>query len=300
MKSGLKTILINLIVFIFLVSGVSIFYLLIVRANGKYAAVDRTSSSFRTIDDCLNTPHGKVSIQQAKLLGETLDEIRRYCSSKISTKKEPELFAYWDYHYYSAREMKTEAINFMDNENYFSRKVPCSTLDEIVNSTHIWMFGGSTMQNMETSDEYTIANAFCSNLNMPAKVLNLGTGSFFAELETQKLLNIAKLRLRKEKYLPDIAIFYDGYNDSEKIFTGGHWTGLPGRLSRKFMNSANLYPSIPFWVSSLNNLILKIKNISIDIAGGNANAISNFLDRLSNYLISRYLSNLNNSLKWVM
>ena len=155
---------------------------------------------------------------------------------------------------------------------------------------------GSTMQNLTTSDENTIANVFCSNLNMPAKVLNLGTQGFFAELETQKLLNIAKLRLRKEKYLPDIAIFYNGYNDSEKIFTGGHWTGLPGRLSRKFMNSTNLYPKMPFWVRALNKVTEKSKYISIDIAGGNANAISNLLDKFSNYQISSYQSNFNNSL----
>src|SRR5262249_3348615 len=62
---------------------------------------------------------------------------------------------YYDYFLYSAAPGKLPAAEFTDL--FSARKTPASVAD--TDARHfIWMFGGSTMQNMETSDELTIAN----------------------------------------------------------------------------------------------------------------------------------------------
>ena len=67
------------------------------------------------------------------------------------------------------------------------------------------MFGGSTLSNLETSDEYTISNALCKSLNFKANILNLGVGGFHAELELIKFINLTKMSLNSsENTKPDI------------------------------------------------------------------------------------------------
>jgi hypothetical protein len=118
---------------------------------------------------------------------------------------------YYDEFLYAAAPYTTKHVNFTE---YFSARltpdsVPLPEADHIV-----WAFGGSTMENTETTDSLTIANAWARVFNAalgPTHVKNFGTGGFFSSYELikfQKLLRDVPVHER-----PTLAIFYDGYND---------------------------------------------------------------------------------------
>jgi hypothetical protein len=119
---------------------------------------------------------------------------------------------YYEEFIYSTAPISTTHINFT---NYFSARltpdsVPLNEAEHIV-----WTFGGSTMENTETTDELTIANTWTKIFNEklgPTHVKNFGTGGFFSSYELIKFQKI--LREVPESELPTIAIFYDGYNDA--------------------------------------------------------------------------------------
>lgn len=229
-----KTLTINFLIFFFLV--VLAIGIIILEARHS----NRLTSEYKapyTMSDCKKSPHYQVSLEEALILGEDEKLLERYCLSSVDIAAQPgsKIMTYWDYHYYSVSPMHSELINFKNSDYFNSRNVPCSEACADGSCAQVvWLFGGSTMQNMETSDEYSIANTFCNELSKQDKykVLNLGVGSFFSELETVKLINLGKLSLLDEENRPNIVVFYDGYNDSERISINGRWTGLPGNLSQ--------------------------------------------------------------------
>lgn len=119
---------------------------------------------------------------------------------------------YYDYFIYSAAPYTSETLNYTDF--YSARLCPDSVKQENA-KTIIWTFGGSTMQNNETSDKLTIANQIAFNLNQKGKevfIRNFGTGSFQSSKEFIKFQEILKNVDSVDR--PDVVVFYDGYNDS--------------------------------------------------------------------------------------
>ncbi len=242
-----------------------------------------------TIEQCLSSRYGRLSTSQAEIMGLSKDLLVKHCEAKSNKK----LFVpqqYWDYHYYSSRkEHSLDTFKVNDEFQYNSRNTPCSSSYKPKDSTQtsIWMFGGSTILNSETSDEYTISNELCK-LYQPkeVEVLNLGVGGFHSEIQTMKLLNLYKLSTFNEKTpkKPDIVIFYDGFNDSSKLFTRTNVTGIQQDLSAKISASINDSASIPkikmaYW--SLKYL----SSIAYFVADGKQNLISRAFDKLSNNFV---------------
>ncbi len=126
---------------------------------------------------------------------------------------------YYDEFLYAAAPISLSHVNYT---RYYSARltphsVPLSEAQHIV-----WTFGGSTMQNHETTDELTIANTWAKVLNErigPTHVKNFGAGSFFSSYELikfQKLLREVPVEER-----PTMAVFYDGYNDAVHSYLFG-------------------------------------------------------------------------------
>ena len=151
-------------------------------------------------------------------------------SELIADRKKSVGLKYYDYHIFANTPRPTELMTF--TEYYSARNVPDS-LPVGTSTFTIWLFGGSTMQNMETIDELTIANQLAKNLNennTPATVVNFGVGGFQSSIESIKFQDI--LRRVPENEHPNVVIFYDGFNDAGQsaIFKAG---SLQQDLSRK-------------------------------------------------------------------
>ncbi|MDP2654749.1 MAG: hypothetical protein Q8Q08_12085 [Candidatus Omnitrophota bacterium] len=118
---------------------------------------------------------------------------------------------YYDYFLFSVAPVKTPTVVFTDY--YSSRRVPDSApLDSA--DVIIWLFGGSTMQNLDAPDEQTIANFMAQEFKrngVRAAVVNFGTLMFHSSLEFVKFTDL--LRRVPEAERPAFAVFYDGYND---------------------------------------------------------------------------------------
>jgi hypothetical protein len=119
---------------------------------------------------------------------------------------------YYDEFIYAAAPLSTDHINFTD---YFSARWTPDSVSIQEAEYIVWTFGGSTMENTETSDELSIANTWAKVFNDtlgPTHVKNFGAGGFFSSYELIKFQKI--LREVPVDELPNIAIFYDGYNDA--------------------------------------------------------------------------------------
>jgi hypothetical protein len=126
---------------------------------------------------------------------------------------------------YGPPEKSTNHVNFT---TYFSaRRTPDSV--PLDGAEHIiWTFGGSTMENTETTDSLTIANTWARAFNRElggVHVKNFGTGGFFSSYQLIKFQRL--LREVPQAEHPTIGIFYDGYNDAEFGFQYG-----PGSLQK--------------------------------------------------------------------
>tara|TARA_B100001989_G_C24538313_1_gene465884 strand:+ start:412 stop:1716 length:1305 start_codon:yes stop_codon:yes gene_type:complete len=289
----IRIITYNLFLSVASLVGFSSLFLLFVRFSNS----PRLDSFLEKKEDsmhCLNSDHAIVSKEQSKLLGEDIQEFLDYCESKKSIHPNRGR-AYWDYHYYSEGEVKTQKINFENSYKYYSRRVPCSN-DAEENSLSIWMFGGSTMVNLETSDENTISNSLCKNLNFKPNILNLGVGGFHSELETIKFINLTKMNLISSKNKkPDIAIFYNGYNDSYRLVMNSRWSGLPGILSSKFIFNHRMYGVNPI-LKFIYHIFKSTNYLSLQLADGKSNFISNGLDKIANLIVRSQLFPNNNLL----
>lgn len=217
----------------FLIS-IALWLVAVMARHGKQTGYDHIA--LETVDSCKSTAHAKLSVEQAQFLGKNTDELDQYCKSRAMLDKAwINSRTYWDYHYYSHGEVHTPEINFNGVESFNSRAAPCAQNSKYGKSYNIWIFGGSTMQNMETSDNNTIASSLCKELQKTNNVhiLNLGVGGFLSEMEIVKFNNLYKLKLQDQASLPDIVIFYDGYNDSQRLAVGASWAGLPPGVSSR-------------------------------------------------------------------
>jgi len=118
---------------------------------------------------------------------------------------------YHDYYIYSPAPLRSSTVNFSD---YFgARATPASAADA---EETIWAFGGSTMQNLEADDELSLANQIAVALNQggaKVRVRNFGSSGFQSTLELIKFQTL--LREVPPGDRPSIAIFYDGFNETQ-------------------------------------------------------------------------------------
>ena len=112
------------------------------------------------------------------------------------------------------------------------RRTPDSFHDSEANEI-VWLFGGSTMENLQTIDALTIANQTAIQLKkkgVSAAVHNFGTDAFQSSTELIKFHDL--LRKVPKVSRPTVAVFYDGYNDSYLSFLFGAGR-MQADLSRK-------------------------------------------------------------------
>lgn len=137
---------------------------------------------------------------------------------------------YYDYFIFAEPPYQSETLNF---SNVYSARICPDSVDESEASAIIWTFGGSTMQNNETSDKLSIANQIALNLNAKKAevfVHNFGTASFQSSLELIKFQELLKRTIPEKR--PSVVVFYDGYNDSSHgiMFGAGN---MQGDISQK-------------------------------------------------------------------
>jgi hypothetical protein len=119
---------------------------------------------------------------------------------------------YYEEFLYSVAPVTTDYVTFTD---YYSARLTPDSVPLAAAQHIVWTFGGSTMENRETTDTLTIANTLAKEFNEslgPTHVKNFGTVSFFSSLELIKFQKL--LREVPDSERPTIAIFYDGYNDA--------------------------------------------------------------------------------------
>lgn len=167
--------------------------------------------------------------------------------------------SYYDYFLFATAPtpVKTKLMTFTNY--YSSRKVPDS-VPMGSDAPIVWIFGGSTMQNMETTDELTIANQVAVNLKKaghPATVVNFGTGGFQSSLENIKFQELLRQLPANER--PAVVIFYDGFNDAglATLFKAGSYqndlakkieTLVEGHHMKMFLYSlGNLLGEVSFY-----------------------------------------------------
>jgi hypothetical protein len=159
-------------------------------------------------------PHGRENplyLEMSTALPELQDLLR---DKKSFTDQR-----YYDYFVYSVKPGKSKTMSF---DGYGSARRTPDSFSEADADTRIWTFGGSTMQNMETTDRLTIANSIArrhKRLGLRSHVSNFGAGSFQSSLELIKFTTI--LARTDESRKPDVVVFYDGFNDSNHAYLFG-------------------------------------------------------------------------------
>jgi len=126
---------------------------------------------------------------------------------------------YYDYHLYAIAPHQSKVATF--TSYYSARNVPNSCplgKGDMI----LWLFGGSTMQNLETIDKFTIANSIALGLGkhkIKATVFNFGVGGFQSSLESIKFQDLLRRTNLSER--PNMVIFYDGFNDAAYAYLSG-------------------------------------------------------------------------------
>lgn len=120
---------------------------------------------------------------------------------------------YHDYYIFSPHPASSRTVNFTD---YFgARSTPGSAGWESAQEI-IWAFGGSTMQNLESDDELSIANQIAvwlrRSYDIQARVVNFGVAGFQSSLESIKFQDLLRRVPLDER--PQSVVFYDGFNDA--------------------------------------------------------------------------------------
>lgn len=138
---------------------------------------------------------------------------------------------YHDYYLYGIRPRMLATSTF--TPFFGDRPCPSSVADSEARR-RVWFFGGSTMMNLETTDERTIANNAIKRLNesgLDAVGHNFGMGTFQSCLELNKFQEILRRVPPSER--PTIVVFYDGFNDANCGFhfgAGRMQSDISGRL----------------------------------------------------------------------
>jgi hypothetical protein len=117
---------------------------------------------------------------------------------------------YYEYFLFSAAPCVTATVNVSDF--FSSRRTPASKPADRADLI-VWTFGGSTMQEFETTDARSIANVIARTMAAAgvARVENFGGATFQSSLELVKFMTLAA-RVPAAQ-LPGVVVFYDGYND---------------------------------------------------------------------------------------
>jgi hypothetical protein len=126
---------------------------------------------------------------------------------------------YYEYFLFSAPPCATATVNVSDF--YSSRQTPASAQADRAELI-VWIFGGSTLQEHQTTDERSIANAIAETMaaaGIRVRVENFGVPTFQSLLELIKFMTLAA-RAPADR-LPDVVVFYDGYNDANHGFYFG-------------------------------------------------------------------------------
>lgn len=124
------------------------------------------------------------------------------------------------YVYWRRKPRHGEYINI--NADGLRDTVNVASPEERTSKTKVFMFGGSTMWGLGTSDENTIPSIFARearNKGINCEVTNFGQYAF---VSTQGVIELA-LQLQKGN-IPDTVVFYDGVNDT----FGSYELGVPG------------------------------------------------------------------------
>jgi hypothetical protein len=132
---------------------------------------------------------------------------------------------YYDEFLYAMAPYSSTHVNFT---GYYSARLTPDSVPLYQAEQILWTFGGSTMENTETTDSLTIANSWARLFNQslgPTHVKNFGTGGFFSSYELIKFQKLLREVPAGER--PTMAIFYDGYNDALFGFQYG-----PGSLQK--------------------------------------------------------------------
>lgn len=159
-------------------------------------------------------PDGRENSRYLKVSAELpeLEDLLRDKKSFIDQR-------YYDYFIYSVKPGKSETMAF---DGYGSARRTPDSIYEADADIRVWTFGGSTMQNMETTDRLTIANSIAHGLNRSgfrAHVSNFGVGSFQSSLELIKFTTLLARTAAPRK--PDVVVFYDGFNDAHHAYLFG-------------------------------------------------------------------------------
>jgi hypothetical protein len=119
---------------------------------------------------------------------------------------------YYEYFLFSWKPCATATVNVSDF--FSSRRTPASQPANRADLI-VWTFGGSTMQEFETTDERSTANAIAKTMaaaGVGARIENFGAPTFQSSLELVKFMTLAA-RVPADR-LPGVVVFYDGYNDA--------------------------------------------------------------------------------------
>ncbi|MEM7395974.1 MAG: hypothetical protein AAF492_26875, partial [Verrucomicrobiota bacterium] len=135
---------------------------------------------------------------------------------------------YHDYYIAGPRPLESETVNYRGD--YYGAHACPDSAQPAPGNRRIWFFGGSTMENLTTTDEGTLANQAVKVLNengVPAEGHNFGFRSFHSTLESIKFQDL--LRREPPARHPAVAVFYDGYNDAWHS-----WQEGSGNIMRSF------------------------------------------------------------------
>ncbi|TMQ69233.1 MAG: hypothetical protein E6K81_15360 [Candidatus Eisenbacteria bacterium] len=137
----------------------------------------------------------------------------------VADKYESGGLEYYDYQLFAVRPFESRSVTITP---YHSSRLTPASLPRAEARTLVWTFGGSTMQNFETTDDLTIANTIAvvfAEHGLRPRVENFGVGSFQSSLE---LVQFTSLLARvPEPERPAVAIFYDGFNDAHHGYAFG-------------------------------------------------------------------------------
>lgn len=121
---------------------------------------------------------------------------------------------YYDYYLFAMAPSPAKSNLVRYTDYYSSRYVPDSEPPGS-GAPIVWIFGGSTMQNIETTDEFSIANQVAATLRKsgyPATVVNFGMSGFQSSLENIKFQELLRQVPAGER--PHVVVFYNGFNDA--------------------------------------------------------------------------------------
>lgn len=161
-------------------------------------------------------------------------------------------YSYFPYAMWNTKNWESKFINIDSNgvRNTINQDYKNSDI------YRIYMFGGSTMENVEVPDKYTIASNVSNILSRSDlsniyqfEVINFGSGAYTSTQQLIRLIYEAQ-RDFKDYGKPNLVIFYDGVND---VFNGVY-------LERPGIHDA--YDRIKLRYDDINSFyILKIREL---------------------------------------